>query len=62
MQSQALETIQDRLREAETALKREQASYHQMQVLVMSHFTDESRLKTRKVSDLFIWYFVAERI
>uniref|UniRef100_A0A674N5H8 Golgin subfamily A member 5 n=1 Tax=Takifugu rubripes TaxID=31033 RepID=A0A674N5H8_TAKRU len=31
MQSQALETIQDRLREADLALKREQDSYHQMQ-------------------------------
>uniref|UniRef100_A0A3Q3WRW9 Golgin subfamily A member 5 n=1 Tax=Mola mola TaxID=94237 RepID=A0A3Q3WRW9_MOLML len=31
MQSQALETIQDRLREAETALRREQDSYRQMQ-------------------------------
>uniref|UniRef100_H3DPW1 Golgin subfamily A member 5 n=1 Tax=Tetraodon nigroviridis TaxID=99883 RepID=H3DPW1_TETNG len=31
MQSQALETIQDRLRETEIALKREQDSYHQMQ-------------------------------
>lgn len=36
MQSQALETIQDRLREAETALRREQDSYRQMQVLMMS--------------------------
>lgn len=45
MQSQALETIQDRLREADLALKREQDSYHQMQVFVMSDFTDESRLK-----------------
>lgn len=36
MQSQALESIQDRLREAEMAVKREQDSYHQMQVLVMS--------------------------
>lgn len=47
LHSQALETIQDRLREAEIALKREQDSYHQMQVPVMSHFIDESRLKTR---------------
>ncbi|XP_054469458.1 golgin subfamily A member 5 [Anoplopoma fimbria] len=31
MQSQALETIQDRLREAELALRREQDSYRQMQ-------------------------------
>lgn len=38
MQSQALETIQDRLREAETALRREQDSYRQMQVLMMSFF------------------------
>lgn len=48
LQSQALETIQDRLREAELALKREQDSYHQMQVLVMSHLTDESRPRTWK--------------
>lgn len=41
MQSQALESIQDRLREAETAVKREQDSYHQMQVLVMSYVTNE---------------------
>lgn len=31
MHSQALETLQDRLREAETGLRREQDSYHQMQ-------------------------------
>nr|XP_046268366.1 golgin subfamily A member 5 [Scatophagus argus] len=31
MHSQALETLQERLREAETALRREQDSYHQMQ-------------------------------
>lgn len=57
MQSQALETIQDRLREAEIALKREQDSYHQMQVLLMSYFTDKSRIKPWKLSDLSIWYF-----
>lgn len=34
MQSQALETIQERLREAEIALRREQDSYRQMQVHV----------------------------
>lgn len=38
MHSQALETLQDRLREAETSLRREQDSYHQMQVLFMSQF------------------------
>lgn len=36
MHSQALETLQDRLREAETGLRREQDSYHQMQVVLMS--------------------------
>lgn len=36
MHSQALETLQDRLREAETGLRREQDSYHQMQVFLMS--------------------------
>lgn len=60
MQSQALETIQDRLREAEIALKREQDSYHQMQVLAMSYFTVASRLKAWKLSDLFNWYLCAE--
>lgn len=35
MHSQALETLQDRLREAETGLRREQDSYHQMQVFSM---------------------------
>lgn len=34
MQSQALETIQERLREAEIALRREQDSYRQMQVQI----------------------------
>lgn len=33
MQSQALETIQERLREADLAVRREQDSYRQMQVL-----------------------------
>lgn len=46
MQSQALETIQDRLREADIALKREQDSYHQMQVLLTSYLTDQWGLKT----------------
>lgn len=32
MQSKALETIQERLRETEQALRREQDSYRQMQV------------------------------
>lgn len=36
MHSQALETLQDRLREAETGLRREQDSYHQMQVYFIS--------------------------
>lgn len=36
MHSQALETLQDRLREAETGLRREQDSYHQMQVYLIS--------------------------
>lgn len=36
MHSQALETLQDRLREAETGLRREQESYHQMQVHFIS--------------------------
>lgn len=36
MHSQALETLQDRLREAETGLRREQDSYHQMQVSFIS--------------------------
>lgn len=35
MHSQALETLQERLREAETALRREQDSYRQMQVHIM---------------------------
>lgn len=35
MQSQALETIQERLREAEAALRREQDGYRQMQVSAM---------------------------
>lgn len=46
MQTQALETLQDRLREAEVALRREQDSYREMQV--MSYFTVNSRLKTWK--------------
>lgn len=36
MHSQALETLQERLREAETGLRREQDSYHQMQVYFIS--------------------------
>ena len=32
LHSQALQTLQDRLREAEVALKREQDGYRQMQV------------------------------
>lgn len=39
MQSQALETIQDRLREAEIALRREQDSYRQMQVPYFHSFS-----------------------
>lgn len=35
MQSQALETLQERLREAKLALRREQDSYRQMQVHMM---------------------------
>lgn len=35
MQSQALETLQERLREAELALRREQDNYRQMQVHMM---------------------------
>lgn len=35
MQSQALEMIQERLRETELALRREQDSYRQMQVHMM---------------------------
>lgn len=38
MHSQALETLQDRLREAETALRREQDSFRQMQVPLVSLF------------------------
>lgn len=38
MHSQALETLQDRLREAETALRREQDSFRQMQVPLASLF------------------------
>ena len=36
MHSQALETMQERLREAELALRREQDNYRQMQVHMMS--------------------------
>lgn len=32
LQNQALQTLQDRLRDADSALKREQESYKQMQV------------------------------
>lgn len=47
MHSQALETLQDRLREAETALRREQDSFRQMQVPLVSLFlfnTQQRRL------------------
>lgn len=54
MQSQALETIQDRLRESETALRREQDSYRQMQVPMMSFILlyDLLRPKTWKFLDV----------
>lgn len=38
LQSQALDTIQERLRETELALRREQDSYRQMQVHSMMLF------------------------
>lgn len=49
MQSHALETIQERLREAETGLRREQDSYRQMQVrFIFKYMSVKSRLNTWK--------------
>lgn len=61
MHSQALETLQERLREAETALRREQDSYRQMQVHIMpSTLFNPWRLNldwTRKLFNFLILSF-----
>jgi len=46
MQSQAIETIQARLRDAELALRREKDGYRQMQVLTMLMITVRYGLNT----------------
>lgn len=60
MQSQALETIQERLQEAETALRREQDSYRQMQVRSCWHSFLCIFLNTWKILDLLILCCLAE--
>ncbi|CAG13257.1 unnamed protein product, partial [Tetraodon nigroviridis] len=57
MQSQALETIQDRLRETEIALKREQDSYHQMQVLARHGRVKTKTMEMTRLIHLWVCLF-----
>lgn len=66
MHSQALQTIQERLREADTALRREQDNYRQMQVHVMSFifsfFNVTVKYRPGNDHNVLILCFCAERV